>query len=422
MALPSSFEQTAAVARPLLSVVIPTYKEAGRILPTLERVTAYLYAQPYAWELLIADDGSTDNTRLIAHAFAEQWPTMRVLAAAGNGGKGAVVARGVLAARGTYVVFSDADLATPIEEIGRMLACLQDDGYDVVIGSLAMPDSRILTKQPLSRQVLGKTFRGLVKRLALPAIRDSQCGFKAFRTPATRQIFAGLTVQRFAFDVEVLLLADTLGYRVKEIGVTWSDMAGTTVSPLRDSWRMLRDIRSLHPGATGQGHEGQIANMDDDEPGVALITLHRHGERGELPLAAVLDRAHRAADTESLSSDTHTALLATFAVTEEEASLTGRRLARAASETLAALGQSSAVSVEVHRLPLGTSVDRLRRQALGYPRTGGAGAAARQPLLAEAVPGGEGRVTDEVARAQRRGSHCWSGWRARRRGTRGSCG
>ena len=409
MAVPASIEQTSAVARPLLSVVVPTYNEAGRITPTLERVTDYLNAQPYAWELLIADDGSTDSTRLIAHAFAERWPSVRVLTAERNGGKGAAVARGVLAARGAYVVFSDADLATPIEEIGRMLECLQDEGYDVVIGSRAMPDSQILTKQPLSRQVMGKTFRGLVNRMALPGIRDSQCGFKAFRTPVARQIFAGLTVRRFAFDVEVLLRADNLGYRVKEIGVTWSDMAGTTVSPLRDSWRMLRDIRALRVGAAKQGHEGQIGDMADDDLGVALITLHRQGGRGELPLAAVLDRARRAADTEALAADAHTALLATFAVTEEEASLTGRRLARAASETLATLGQSSAVSVDVQRLPLGTPVDRLRQQA-ARP----AGGPALQPLL-ERLESGAARREGEQRLIDRRKD----AWARRRRTLRG---
>jgi len=353
-------------AAPLLSVIIPTYNEERRLGPTLDKVTAYLAGQPYQWEVLVVDDGSADHTLATAYTFAEQWPQLRVLPAERNGGKGAAVRRGVFAARGAYTLFSDADLATPIAEIGRMLPLLQDDA-DVVIGSRAMPDSHILTAQPLRRRVMGRMFRRLVHGLALRGIRDSQCGFKAFRTAAARHIFGQLTIERFAFDVEVLLLAQDLGYQTREIGVTWSDVPGTTVSPLRDSALMLRDIYGIRKGVHARLDAARPLTPGERDRTVSLITIHQTNGRDDLPLARAIESARRTADTVVVERQPGTALVTAFGVTSQEAGHVANRLATATSEALAAQGQSSAVTVDLQPLPLSTPVRWLREPTVASP-------------------------------------------------------
>jgi len=345
--------------QPLLSVILPTYNEERRLGPTLERVTAYLASQPYTWELLVVDDGSVDQTVLTARVFAEQWPQMRILTAERNGGKGDAVRRGVFAARGAYTLFSDADLATPISEVGRVLPLLQGDA-DVVIGSRAMPDSRIVTAQPLRRRVMGRVFRRLVHGLALRGVRDSQCGFKGFRTTAARHIFGQLTIERFAFDVEVLLLAQELGYRTREIGVSWADVPGTTVSPFRDSATMLRDIYGMRGGVRARLDAARTLAPGAHDRTVSLITVHQTSGRDDLPLGRAIETARRAADTVVVEQRPGTALVTAFGVTTEEAGHVANRLATATSEALATQGQSSAVTVDLHPLPLATPVRWLR--------------------------------------------------------------
>jgi len=240
-----------------------------------------------------------------------------------------------------------------------VLPLLQDDA-DVVIGSRAMPDSRIATAQPLRRRVMGRAFRRIVHSLALRGVHDSQCGFKGFRTTAARHIFGQLTIERFAFDVEVLLLAQELGYRTREIGVSWADVPGTTVSPLRDSTRMLRDIYGMRGGVRARLDEGRALAPGAHDRTVSLITVHQTSGRDDLPLGRAIETARRAADTVVLEQRPGTALVTAFGVTEQEAGHVAGRLATATSEALAAQGQSSAVTVDLHPLPLATPVRWLR--------------------------------------------------------------
>ena len=345
-----------------LSVVVPTYTEARRLPPTLERMTAYLAAQPYRWEILISDDGSTDDTRAIAEGWAQDWPGVRVLAAARNEGKGAAVRRGILAARGTYVLFSDADMSTPIAEVEKLLPRLQDGAY-VVIGSRATRDARVVTPQPPLRRLSGLAFRRLVRTLALPTIQDARCGFKLFRAAAARHVFGVLTVDGFAFDVEALLLAVELGYRIDEVGVTWADVAGTHVAPLRDGRRMLRDIHNLRASVQGRLDAALMRTPGEDEPAIAVITLSQTGGRHDLPLEDAVHIAARTADTVVLDAAPGVATVAVFYVTPREAMGVARRLVEATTEALTMRGGGGAIASGVQTLPLATSMGWLRAHA-----------------------------------------------------------
>jgi dolichyl-phosphate beta-glucosyltransferase len=168
----------------------------------------------------------------------------------------------MLAARGDLRLFSDADLSTPIEEV-ELLAAAVRGGADVAIGSRRLPDSRIGVPQPLSRRIMGGLFSWCARTLLVPGIRDTQCGFKLFTADATRRLFARQRIEEFGFDVELLWLARRLGLRVAEVPVTWHDDPRSTVRPLADATRMLRDLarirladrRGWYAGAAGAGDE-----------------------------------------------------------------------------------------------------------------------------------------------------------------------
>lgn len=228
------------VETPHLTVVIPAYNEATRIGPTLTRILAYFERQPWPGDIIVVVDGGSDDTLTEVEKFRDG-RRVEVLDNRDNRGKGYSVRRGVLSARGEYVLFSDADLSTPIEEADRLMAALEA-GADVAIASRGMAESKVAVHQPWWRESMGRAFNWFVRRLAVPAISDTQCGFKCFRRDAARRVFALQRLDRFAFDVEVLWIARHLGFRIVEIPVTWSNSPTSTVNPLRDSTRMLLDL------------------------------------------------------------------------------------------------------------------------------------------------------------------------------------
>jgi cellulose synthase (UDP-forming) len=351
-------EWSAAAHSPLLTVVIPTYNEARRLEPTLQRITSYLQAQPYDWEIILVDDGSKDGTIRLEHQWMENWPQIRVLSNGRNRGKGYSVRRGVLAARGEYVLFSDADLSTPIEEVERVLPSLQA-GYDVVIGSRALPDSRIISPQPLPRRLMGKVFRVLTGRLAQHGVKDTQCGFKGFHTIAARHIFSQLHTQRFAFDVEVLLLARALGYAIQEIGVTWANNRESTVSA-GDPLRMLRDIWRMRQHVDQRLESARDVIPGPGVPAIALVKLVQIGGREHLPVGQLVDPERRAGDSLLLEPRPGEAQVALVAVTAEEAADAAHRYATQATASAARLGRGSAIAEVIQMLPLATSSVDLR--------------------------------------------------------------
>jgi dolichyl-phosphate beta-glucosyltransferase len=227
-----------------LSVVVPAYDEEERIGPSLAAIGSYLGSKPFSSEVIVVDDGSGDRTAEVARDILRSVPRGRIMSREENVGKGHSVREGVLAAAGEVILFSDADLSTPITELDKFLPRLER-GDDVVIGSRALADSVIEVRQSRPRETMGKAFNLLVRMLVLRGFRDTQCGFKAFRRAAAMDLFSRLRTTGFAFDVEILMLARRLGYRVAEVPVVWRNSPSSRVRLVRSSWRMLRELLKI---------------------------------------------------------------------------------------------------------------------------------------------------------------------------------
>lgn len=238
------------LTRPFLTVIIPAYNEERRLPTTLERISAYLATCSFPSELFVVDDGSEDHTASLVEAFAKTHPNVNLIRN-DHRGKGFAVRTGMLAARGNIMLFCDADLSTPIEELEQVLPWFER-GYDIVIASREGLGA-LRVKEPFYRHMMGRVFNFIVRTLAVKDIQDTQCGFKAFRDDAARQVFrrvllygnnskpvSGAMVT--AFDVEALFLGAKMGFRIKEVPTKWIYSNESRVSPLRDSWRNLRDV------------------------------------------------------------------------------------------------------------------------------------------------------------------------------------
>ncbi|MCX7017560.1 MAG: glycosyltransferase family 2 protein [Candidatus Sumerlaeota bacterium] len=236
----SQAQQTSA---PHLSVVIPAYNEETRLGESLRRVLAYLAAQSYDWEVIVVDDGSADATGRVSEEIG-RGRACRVLRNEPNRGKGYSIRRGMLEARGRYRLFSDADLSTPIEELDKFWPAV-NDGYGMVIGSRALPDSNLEVRQPFYREMMGRVFNLFVRLLLVGGIRDTQCGFKLFTAEMAESIFPRQTLQGFAFDVELIVLARRAGFKVAEVPVRWINSPASRVSAWRDSAKMFLDLLRL---------------------------------------------------------------------------------------------------------------------------------------------------------------------------------
>ncbi len=224
----------------LLSIVIPAYNEEQRIGASLQELQDFLPNHFEQTEVIVVNDGSSDKTSQAVRAFETSNGKHRLtlIEFDKNRGKGAAVKAGIEHASGDYILFMDADLSTPLSEISKVLSPLQA-GKDIAIGSRATRTSNILKRQPFYRESMGKMFNVLVRMWVIDGISDTQCGFKAFRREAAKEIFKRLETARFGFDVEALLWAKVLGYSVEEVGVTWINSPHSRVSPIRDSIEML---------------------------------------------------------------------------------------------------------------------------------------------------------------------------------------
>jgi dolichyl-phosphate beta-glucosyltransferase len=227
-----------------ISIVVPAYNEARRLPSTLDTLTRYVEAHRFGFaEILVVDDGSTDDTAAVANR-----PGVRLLRNPGNRGKGYSVRHGMLEARGEWILFTDADLSAPIEELGKLAEAVRDGRAEVAIGSRAIDRSLIGRHQHGARELIGRFFN-LVMRICtgLP-FHDTQCGFKLFEARAAREIFNRQTLNGFGFDPEALFIARRLGYRVVEVPVRWNDVEGTTMSMLRglDAFLDLVRVRLNH--------------------------------------------------------------------------------------------------------------------------------------------------------------------------------
>ena len=232
------------MSQPFLAVIIPAYNEDQRILPTLERVREYLSIQAYTWSVTLVSDGSSDKTVDLAKGFAEKNPNFHVIHYSPNRGKGYAVRKGMLEVEGDWILFSDADLAAPIEEVEKLIEHAEA-GDDVSIGSRPLKESKLEIHQPFYREMLGCGFNLAVHLLAIRGIHDTQCGFKLFSKKAARDVFSRCKLEGFSFDFEALMIARDLGYRIDEVPIRWRHQEGSKVVLMRDGPRMLRDLVKL---------------------------------------------------------------------------------------------------------------------------------------------------------------------------------
>jgi glycosyltransferase involved in cell wall biosynthesis len=226
------------------SVVIPAYNESARIGSSLEKILACISERGWDMEIIVVNDGSTDNTAEIVRGYAARSPRVRLVENPGNRGKGYSVRNGMLRASGDILLFSDADLSSPIEEAAKLFAAIHE-GADIAIGSRWVNPKLQVRKQPLHRRFLGRMFN-LALRLVLGLeFHDTQCGFKAFTRRAVHLIFPLQNVERWGFDPELLYLGRKFGLQMVEVPVAWAHREGTRISPLRDGVRMVAEMVTI---------------------------------------------------------------------------------------------------------------------------------------------------------------------------------
>jgi glycosyltransferase involved in cell wall biosynthesis len=229
-----------------LSIVIPAHNEEHRLPRTLEQVFAFLSRQDFPFEVIVAENGSTDRTLAIARQFAEGHPQLRILQIDGRG-KGLAVRQGMLAAQGQYRFICDADLSMPIEELSKFLPPALNS-FDIAIGSREAKGSRRYN-EPSYRHWGGRAINLAIRMLILPGLQDTQCGFKCFRAGAAEQLFRQQTLTGWSFDIELLYLARRRGMRIHEVPINWYFDPESKVRAVRDAFGMLCDIVRIHLNA-----------------------------------------------------------------------------------------------------------------------------------------------------------------------------
>lgn len=234
------------VDTPFLSLVIPAHNEESRLPTTLEQVFAFLASQTYDAEVIVVENGSTDRTLEFAQSFTSRHAQLTVIHSEERG-KGLAVKRGMLAARGEFRFFADADFSMPVSEINRFLPPALPD-FDITIASRETAGA-VRYNEPIRRHLSGRIFNTLIRLVVLPGLDDTQCGFKCFRAKVVEDIFPRQTMPGWSFDVELLYIARRKGYRIREIGIPWYYNPETKVSLVRDSLRMASDLFAIRRNA-----------------------------------------------------------------------------------------------------------------------------------------------------------------------------
>ena len=225
----------------LISLVVPAYNAGDVLKDSCYQISKYLQEKAIRYELVFVDDGSTDNTSSVLKELSCLDINVRFLTNETNMGKGYSVRRGVLESKGDIIFFTDADLSTPIREMQKLFDGV-DQGYDIVIASRALPDSKVLMHQPFYREYSGKIFNLIMRSLLSLDLKDTQCGFKCFRKGVAASVFEKQTLNGFSFDVEVLYLARKKSFKIKEVPVDWVNFKSSTVNILKDGSCMFLDI------------------------------------------------------------------------------------------------------------------------------------------------------------------------------------
>lgn len=250
------------MAHPSLSIVIPAYNECARIEETLERVLTCVDEQGWDAEVLVVDDGSTDETPQIVQRWMQTHPRLHMVRNPGNRGKGYSVRNGLLQAAGDVVLFTDADLSAPMEEGTRLLEALHA-GADVAIGSRWLEKQRQTIHQPLYRRFFGRCFNWVTRKVMGLPFKDTQCGFKAFKRDAAQTIFRLQTIERWGFDPEILFIARKLKYKIVEVPVTWGHDERSRISYLKDGMQMLKEMAQIRSNFMRGRYDEAIAAMKD---------------------------------------------------------------------------------------------------------------------------------------------------------------
>ncbi|MFZ0799505.1 MAG: dolichyl-phosphate beta-glucosyltransferase [Terriglobales bacterium] len=244
------------------SIVIPAYNESVRIRPTLHALLRCTQEQNWDAEILVVNDGSTDDTAQIVREYGKSHPQVLLLENPGNRGKGYSVRNGMLHARGDICLFTDADLSSPITEAQKLFDAI-DGGADIAIGSRWLQVELQTERQPLYRQAFGRIFNLVLRMILGLGFADTQCGFKAFRREAAQRIFPLQRIERWSFDPEILFLARRAGLRVEEVPVVWAHSEGTRLHPLRDGLRMFVEVLRIRWYAmTGEYAAGAVPSQE----------------------------------------------------------------------------------------------------------------------------------------------------------------
>lgn len=261
------------MAYPQLSIVIPAYNESARIGATLERVMSCVMDRGWDAEVLVVDDGSTDNTSLIVKQWMEEHPRLHLVQNPGNRGKGYSVRNGLLQAAGEVVMFTDADLSAPMEEAELLMQAIAD-GADVAIGSRWLDKTRQTIHQPMYRRFFGRCFNWVTRTVMGLPFKDTQCGFKAFRRPVAQVIFRLQRIERWGFDPEILFIARKLKYVVREVPVTWGHDERSRMSYLKDGMKMLEEMAVIRTNSLAGRYDEAIAAMKDTSTMVTAPVEH----------------------------------------------------------------------------------------------------------------------------------------------------
>ncbi len=242
---------------PKISIVVPAFDEKDRLGGSIVKILDYADNSPETIELILVDDGSADETADVAREAAAGYPEIetKVIRYEQNRGKGFAVKTGLLAARADIALFSDADLSTPIDEMTKLIDPIESGEFDVTFGSRAIDRSLIGTHQPWRREQGGRVINLIIKKMSGLDFWDTQCGFKAFNMKKFRPLLDHMTVDRFGFDVEFLFVAKYHGLRLKEIPVRWNDVAGSKVSAVRDTRRMISELILIRRNAKNGAYD-----------------------------------------------------------------------------------------------------------------------------------------------------------------------
>lgn len=226
--------------RPYLSIIIPVYNEEQRINKTFQELESYFKDKKYGFEVILVNDGSSDQTKAIIEKYCQNHPNYQLLNYVQNQGKGFAVRQGMLKAQGQFILFTDADFSTPLNQLDKLMSYIQD--HQIVIGSRYLESDSVKVKQPLIRRLISRAGNLVMKLIIGLPYQDTQCGFKLFQNQAAKKIFSKTTINRWGFDMEILTIAKVQQFKVKEVAVDWFDDRLSQLRAGRALWNTFNEL------------------------------------------------------------------------------------------------------------------------------------------------------------------------------------